>query len=187
MRPRGIYAFLIGALVSLVFPSSAAQAVVLPDFMEYWEGGIDIDELIEQGRDFDEAKHFLETQLVPKGGRYVHSANEQKLIAGVGTMACEIFDVLPDPDVILVPVGLGSGVCGSGIVAKAVRPQTVVIGVQASGADAVASSWKSGRRETTNKAGTWAEGMATRVPADMTLDSSCPYYEIDRGGICGIW
>jgi threonine dehydratase len=126
--------------------------------------------LIEAGRDFDEARDFLEREIAPQGGFYVHSANEPKLIAGVGTMACEIFDVLPDPDVILVPIGLGSGVCGNGIVAKAVRPKTVVIGVQASGADAVARSWKSGRLETNDSADTWAEGISTRVPADMTLD-----------------
>ncbi|MCH7687762.1 MAG: threonine dehydratase [Planctomycetes bacterium] len=127
-------------------------------------------ELIEQGRDFDEAKHFLETQLAPQGGRYVHSANEPKLIAGVGTMACEIFDELSDPDVILVPIGLGSGVCGTAIVAKSLRPETKVIGVQAAGAAAVAQSWRTGTIQTTDKADTFAEGMATRVPAEMTLD-----------------
>lgn len=126
-------------------------------------------DLIEHGRDFDEAREYLERELVPRGGRYVHSANEPKLIAGVGTMACEIFDSLPDPDVILVPVGLGSGVCGTGIVVKAVRPQTTVIGVQAEGADAVVRSWKSGRMEMTEQADTWAEGMATRAAAEMTL------------------
>ena len=127
-------------------------------------------ELIEQGRDFDEAKHFLETQLVPKGGRYVHSANEPKLIAGVGTMACEIFDELSDPDVILVPIGLGSGVCGTAIVAKSLRPETKVIGVQADGAAAVAQSWRTGTMQTTDTADTFAEGMATRIPAEMALD-----------------
>jgi threonine dehydratase len=126
--------------------------------------------LIEAGRHFDEARDYMEREVVPQGGRYVHSANEPKLIAGVGTMACEIFDVLPDPDVIIVPIGLGSGVCGNGIVAKAVRPQTTVIGVQASGADAVARSWKSGRMETSDRVDTWAEGMATGVPAEMTMD-----------------
>jgi threonine dehydratase len=127
-------------------------------------------ELIEQGRDFDEAKHFLESQLAPQGGRYVHSANEPKLIAGVGTMACEIFDDLSDPDVILVPIGLGSGVCGTAIVAKSLRPETKIIGVQAAGAAAVAQSWRTGTIQTTDKADTFAEGMATRVPADLTLD-----------------
>lgn len=126
-------------------------------------------ELIEHGRDFDEARDYLETALAPQGGRYVHSANEPKLIAGVGTMACEIFEELPAPDAILVPIGLGSSVCGTSLVAKAVRPQTRVIGVQAEGAAAVAQSWRSGTWTTSEKADTWAEGMATRVPAKMTL------------------
>lgn len=126
-------------------------------------------ELIEHGRDFDEAREFLERELVPRGGRYVHSANEPLLIAGVGTMAVEIFDDLPEPDVILVPIGLGSGVCGTCIVAKSVRPETQVIGVQAEGADAVVRSWRTGTLQTNAAVNTWAEGMATRVPAEMTL------------------
>lgn len=125
--------------------------------------------LIEQGRDFDEAREYLEAVLAPRGGRYVHSANEPLLIAGVGSMACEIFDSLPDPDVILVPIGLGSGVCGTGIVAKTRRPQTVIIGVQSQGADSVVRSWRTGAWHETAAADTWAEGMATRRPAEMTL------------------
>lgn len=126
-------------------------------------------ELIERGRDFDAARDFLERELLPQGGRYVHSANEPKLIAGVGTMAAEIFDELPDPDVILVPIGLGSGVCGTCLVAKSVRPQTQVIGVQAEGAPAVAESFRSGTKQVYDAVETFAEGLATRVPADMTL------------------
>jgi threonine dehydratase len=126
-------------------------------------------ELVEHGRDFDEARQYVETELQSRGLRYVHSANEPQLIAGVGTLAREIFDELPDPDVILVPIGLGSGVCGTALVAKAVRPATQVIGVQSHGAPAVARSWQSGSLQTTDNVNTWAEGLATRVPADMTL------------------
>lgn len=126
--------------------------------------------LVEQGRDFDEARDFLERELRPRGGRYVHSANEPQLIAGVGTMACEIFDALPEPDVILVPIGLGSGVCGTAVVAKSLRPQTEIIGVQATGAAAVADSWRSGETVATDSVDTWAEGMATRRPAELTLE-----------------
>jgi threonine dehydratase len=125
--------------------------------------------LIEHGRDFDAARDYVETELAGSGMRYVHSANEPKLIAGVGSMACEIFDELPNPDVILVPIGLGSGVCGTCLVAKALRPETLILGVQAEGAPAVANSWRSGRLETTAGINTWAEGMATRRPAEMTL------------------
>jgi threonine dehydratase len=126
-------------------------------------------ELVEEGRDFDEAREYLETELAPRGGRYIHSANEPQLIAGVGTMACEIFDELPDPDAILVPVGLGSGVCGTAIVSKAVRPETEIIGVQATGAAAIVETWRTGKNVTTPTADTWAEGMATRVPAETTM------------------
>lgn len=126
-------------------------------------------ELIEQGRDFDEAREFVGKLQEERGGRYVHSANEPKLIAGVGSIAWEVFEELPEPDVMLVPIGLGSGVCGACIVAKHRRPQTEVIGVQAANASAVVRSWRSGRWETDEKIETWAEGLATRVPAEMTL------------------
>jgi threonine dehydratase len=127
-------------------------------------------ELIEHGRDFDEAKEFVEQLAHQHGGRYVHSANEPLLIAGVGTMAWEILQTLPEPDVILVPIGLGSGVCGTCIVAKHLHPRTQLIGVQAEGADAVVQSWRSGTVVKRPRIDTFAEGLATRVPAEMTLD-----------------
>jgi threonine dehydratase len=126
-------------------------------------------ELIEHGRDFDAAREHAERLVHERGMRYVHSANEPQLIAGVGSMAWEVFESLPDPDVILVPIGLGSGVCGTCLVAKHRRPQTQVIGVQAENAPAVARSWQSGTMQPTAEAATWAEGMATRVPAEMTM------------------
>jgi threonine dehydratase len=126
-------------------------------------------ELIEHGRDFDEAREHCEAIERREGLRYVHSANEPDLIAGVGTYALEIFDQLPDPDAILVPVGLGSGICGTGIVAAERRPRTKVIGVQAEGAPAVTLSWRANEAVETGLPQTFAEGMATRVPASMTL------------------
>jgi threonine dehydratase len=127
-------------------------------------------ELLEHGRDFDECRDYAEKILAARGYRYVHSANEPKLIAGVGSMAVEIFDLLPEPDVIFVPIGLGSGVCGTGIVARARSPRTKIIGVQAEGASAVSQSWKAGEWRETKNADTWAEGVATRRPASMTLE-----------------
>ena len=126
--------------------------------------------VIEHGADYDQARSYIEQELAEDPARYVHSANEPALIAGVGTMGFEIFEDCPDPDVILVPIGLGSGVCGTGIVARARRPQTRIIGVQAEGASAVSDTWHSGEWTTSETADTWAEGMATRVPAEMTLE-----------------
>ena len=70
-------------------------------------------ELIEFGRDFDEARGRVEQLQHERGLRYVHSANEPLLIAGVGTYALEIFEEMPDVDVVIVPIGGGSGACGS--------------------------------------------------------------------------
>ena len=127
-------------------------------------------ELIEHGRDFDEAKQHCEALVARQGLRYVHSANEPQLIAGVGTMALEVFSELPSVDVLLVPIGLGSGVCGSAITAAALSPETRVIGVQSEGAPAVAESWRTGSLVSYEAIDTFADGLATRVPAEMTLD-----------------
>src|SRR5262249_10521775 len=94
---------------------------------------------------------------------------EPDLIAGVGTYALEIFDDLPDPDVLLVPVGLGSGISGASIVAAERHPATQVIGVQSELAPSVTLSWRAGRPVPTDSSRTFAEGMATRMPADLTL------------------
>jgi threonine dehydratase len=126
-------------------------------------------ELIEHGEDFDDARLYCESIGRQEGLRYVHSANEPDLIAGVGTYALEIFDELPEPDVILVPVGLGSGICGTALVAATRRPATQVIGVQAELAPAVTLSWRQGVPVETASPRTFAEGMATRVSAEMTL------------------
>ena len=127
-------------------------------------------ELIEHGKDFDEAKLYCEKLTREQGLRYVHSANEPVLIAGVGTMADEIFEQEPAPDVIIVPIGLGSGICGTAIVAAERNPATRVIGVQSAGAPAVMESFKSGKTVAYDSLDTIAEGLATRTPADMTLE-----------------
>ena len=126
----------------------------------------------EGGRDFDEARERCEQAAVATGARYVHSANEPLLIAGVATYALEIFEQLPPPDVILVPIGGGSGACGNCLVRSALGAATRVIGVQAAAADAFARSWKTHQRVVGESAATFAEGMATRVTFDLHVRNS---------------
>jgi threonine dehydratase len=127
-------------------------------------------EIIEHGNDYDEAREHCEKVGQREGLRYVHSANEPDLIAGVGTYALEILDEVPAPDVILVPVGLGTGICGTSLVAAARSPRTQIIGVQSELAPSVTLSWRSGQKVETGPPTTFAEGMATRIPAEMTLE-----------------
>ena len=123
----------------------------------------------EGGRDFDEARERCEKVARRTGARYVHSANEPLLIAGVATYALEIFETLPTVDVILVPIGGGSGACGNCLVRTALGRNTRVIGIQAAKADAFARSWHGTERVVADSAATFAEGMATRVTFDLTF------------------
>ena len=124
----------------------------------------------EGGRDFDEARERCERRAAETGARYVHSANEPMLIAGVGTYALEIFEALGDADAIFVPVGGGSGACGLITVRNALGSKTRIIGVGAKNADAVARSWRGPERVIGTSANTFAEGIATRVTFDLTFD-----------------
>jgi len=124
-------------------------------------------EVVEHGRDFDEARERVEQVYAERGLRYVHSANEPLLIAGVATLALEIFDELPGVDVILTPIGGGSGASGCALVRTGLGRPTKVIGVQAEGANAFAQSWRSGSRVVADRVATFAEGLATRVTFDL--------------------
>ncbi|HEX3448196.1 MAG TPA: threonine/serine dehydratase [Isosphaeraceae bacterium] len=126
-------------------------------------------EVIQTGRDFDSARLAAEEFAARYLSRYVHSANEPLLVAGVGTAALELLEAAPDVDVLFVPVGGGSGILGAGIVARAVNPAIRVVGVQAEGAPAVYHSWREGRRVVTDSVNTFAEGLATREPFAMPL------------------
>ncbi len=127
-------------------------------------------ELIEHGKDFDEA--FVRArELIDSGGyRFVHSANEPLLIAGVGTYSLEIFEECPTAGVMFVPIGLGSGLSGACLAAEGLGKKTRLIGVQAAQADSVVQSWREGRMISTPSAETIADGLATRVPAEMTME-----------------
>ncbi len=125
--------------------------------------------VVEHGADFDEARERVEHLRQEKALRYIHSANEPHLIAGVATYALEIFEELPDADVMLVPIGGGSGASGCALVRTWMGSRAEVIGVQAAAADAFARAWRTGTRLTAERAATFAEGVATRTTFDLTF------------------
>lgn len=123
--------------------------------------------LEEGGTDFDEARERCERRAAETGARYVHSADEPLLIAGVGTYALEMFEDLPNVDTVFVPIGGGSGACGLITVRNALGAKARIIGVGAVNADAVYRSWKGPQRVVGASANTFAEGVATRVSFDL--------------------
>ena len=126
-------------------------------------------EIVYHGSDFDETRIFAEDYARQKGALFINSGNEPHLIAGVGTMALEIFEDLPNPDVMIIPIGGGSSVSGNAIVAKTINPKTQVVGVQAEGAPSVYLSYKAGKIVHTERAATSSEGLATRIPFELPL------------------
>ena len=124
-------------------------------------------ELILYGSEFDEAREYAEKLSKEKGYFYVHSANEPRLTAGTGTYTLEVLEDQPDIDVIIVPLGGGSGACGACVVAKAVNPNIKVIAVQAEKAQGAYLSWKKGEMVTAPME-TIAEGLATAMGYEYT-------------------
>src|SRR5437762_8646919 len=99
-------------------------------------------EVVFHGRDFDEAREHCEKLATERRFRYIHSGNEPSLIAGVATYTLEILEAQPDTEVIVVPVGGGSGSAGACIVAKSARRSIEVIGVQSAAAPTAYRSWQ---------------------------------------------
>jgi threonine dehydratase len=118
------------------------------------------------GASYDEARLACEELAAAKGYRYIHSGDEPLLIAGVATHTLEILSEEPRIDVIVVPVGGGSGAAGACIGAKAVNPAIAVIGVQAEAAPAAYLSWRE-KRPVDAIAKTWAEGLATGTAFEL--------------------
>jgi threonine dehydratase len=127
-------------------------------------------EIFEFGRDFDDARLEAEARARSESLRYVHPANEPLLIAGVGTLALEVAEKLPDMDAIIVPMGSGSCASGTVIALRSLLPHVKIIGVQAERAPALARSLQAGRLVSTQEADTFAGGLATRFAYELPFE-----------------
>ena len=124
-------------------------------------------EVVFHGAKFEEAVQHCEALARQQGYRYVHSANEPQLIAGVGTHTLEILLEEPGIEVVIVPLGLGSGAAGACIAAHGIDPAVQVIAVQSEDSPAGYQSWRK-RALVTAPNRTFAEGVATGSAAELT-------------------
>ncbi len=126
-------------------------------------------ELIEHGRDFDEARERAEAIAQERGYEYGKSF-DRDLVLGVATYAYELFTAEPELDAVYVPIGLGSGICGVIAARDALCRKARVIGVVSDRANTYRLSLDAGRAVPTNSALTFADGMAVRIPDEEALD-----------------
>lgn len=126
-------------------------------------------ELIIAGTDFDESRGVAAKIQEERGYHYVPSFHRD-LVKGVATYAHELFASFADLDVVYVPIGMGSGICGVITVRDLLGLKTDVVGVVAENAPAYALSFVAGRPVPTNSARTFADGMACRDPNGEALE-----------------
>jgi len=125
-------------------------------------------ELIEHGRDFDEAKEHA-AAIACQRGYALTPAFHRDLVIGVASYAYEFFAAVSDLDTVYVPIGLGSGICGVIGMRDALGLATKVVGVVAQNANAYARSFAAGKLIATGSANTFADGLAVRVPDETAL------------------
>jgi threonine dehydratase len=126
-------------------------------------------ELVEHGRDFDEAKEHAASLARSEGLESIGPFHPE-LVAGVGTYAFELFSAVSDLDAVYVPIGCGSGICGLIAWRDALGLRTKIVGVVSENADCYARSFAAGRPIETATANTFADGMAVRVPVPAALE-----------------
>jgi threonine dehydratase len=121
------------------------------------------------GEDYDEARTRAEELATERQYRYVHSANEPDLLAGVATAGLEVVEELPEVDLVFAPVG--GGTCASGFcLTVGDILDGDIVGVQSSEAPAAHRAWTEGHLEPHDRMETTAEGLATRVPFALTME-----------------
>jgi threonine dehydratase len=125
-------------------------------------------DVIEEGNDFDQAREKA-TQLAESRNLRLVPPFHQELVRGVATYAFELFSAIGDLDVVYVPIGMGSGICGLIHTRNLLGLKTEIVGVVSSHAPAFALSFAAGRVITTETADTFADGMACRVPLEEVL------------------
>ena len=126
-------------------------------------------ELVEYGADFQEAREEAYSRAKRDGLHMVPSFH-RNIVLGVATYALELFRSAHDLDVLYVPIGQGSGICGCILARDLLGLKTEIVGVQSTEAPSYALSFAAGRVVSTNSSNTLADGLATRIPDADALE-----------------
>ena len=127
--------------------------------------------VVEEGRDYDESVTAMQRIARDEGRVVAHSTNDPRIIAGAGTMTLEIMEQAADEgiDALVLAIGGGSQAVGALTVVRQLAPHVEIYGVQAAGASAQHDSWHARAPRTTDRAETFAEGVATRSTYELTF------------------
>lgn len=126
---------------------------------------------------YDDAAKKAEELMEEEGYTFVHPFNDEKVIAGQGTIGLEIVQQLPDVEAVYVPIGGGGLISGVSYAVKALKPDCKVIGVQAAGAPSMYESRRKGEVIELDKVATIADGIAVKKPGNITFEMCQKYVD----------
>jgi len=126
-------------------------------------------DVILSGANFDEAYAHARELEAARGLVFVHPFDDERVIAGQGTVGLELLEQCPDADAVVVPVGGGGLIAGIATAMKAHRPEIQVIGVQCAALPAMVRALEAGARVAVPAAATIADGIAVREVGEHTF------------------
>lgn len=129
--------------------------------------------LVETGENYDECAINCGVLAEQQGWTVLHSTNNRNVLAGAGTLSLEVLEQAPEVSAMVIAVGGGSQVVGAMVAANALKPSLRVYGAQSAEAPAQHASWKARAKLAPIPSRTFAEGIATSVAYDMTLQTLC--------------
>lgn len=126
--------------------------------------------VILSGESFDDAFEASQIYCKENNATYIHPFNDPFVIAGQGTIGIEIFNQLPDVDIIVVPIGGGGLISGIALAIKEINPKIKIIGVEADGAASMWASRNANKLVQLPHVNTIADGIAVKRPGDLTFN-----------------
>jgi len=153
----------LGIDATIVMPKGTSLAKIVAT--QHYDG-----EVILSGETFDEAYTHAKQLAKELDATFIEPFNDADVIAGQGTVGLEIYDDLPDADIVVVPVGGGGLIAGIAFTLKTLNPKMKIVGVQAQKADAMVRSFKSGKLEPLTQMQTIADGIAVKRPGEKPFE-----------------
>ncbi len=125
-------------------------------------------EVILAGANYDDAYGRAREIATERGLTFVHPFDDERVVAGQGTLGLELLEQRPDMDAVVIPIGGGGLIAGAALAIKSVRPQVRVIGVQAEALPSMQRALAARTRVTLPPASTIADGIAVRQVGELT-------------------
>lgn len=107
--------------------------------------------------------------MAEEGRTFIHPYDDRDIIAGQGTVGLEVLEDLPDPDLVVVPVGGGGLISGIASAIKPLRPETRIIGVQAAACPSAFEALRAGRRVSVEAKKSIADGISVKEVGEANL------------------